>query len=49
MTELMVVHEDLKTAPLGDVWDEYLRREGIESNYIASVLAYEKEILEERK
>ncbi|MBP3371417.1 MAG: L-rhamnose isomerase, partial [Clostridia bacterium] len=49
MTELMVIHEDLKTAPFGDIWDEYLRREGIEANYIAPVLAYEKEILEERK
>ena len=49
MTELMVVHEDLKTAPFGDIWAEYLRREGIEANYIAPVLDYEKTILEERK
>jgi glycosyltransferase involved in cell wall biosynthesis len=30
MTELMVLQEELKTAPFGDVWAEFLRREGVD-------------------
>ena len=48
-TELMVISEEIKTAPLGDVWEEYLRRENIESDYLSKVSEYEKTVLEERK
>lgn len=48
-TELMVISEEMKTAPLGDVWEEYLRRENIESDYLSKVSEYEKTVLEERK
>ena len=48
-TELMVISEEMKTAPLGDVWEEYLRRENIESDYLSRVSEYEKTVLEERK
>ena len=48
-TELMVISEEIKTAPLGDVWEEYLRRENIESDYLSRVSEYEKTVLEERK
>lgn len=48
-TELMVISEETKTAPLGDVWEEYLRRENIESDYLSKVSEYEKTVLEERK
>lgn len=48
-TELMVLQEEIKTAPFGDVWREYLNREGVEADYIEKVMAYEKKILEERK
>ena len=48
-TELMVISEEIKTAPLGDVWEEYLRRENIESDYLSKVSKYEKTVLEERK
>lgn len=48
-TELMVISEEMKTAPLGDVWEEYLRRENIESDYLSRVGEYEKTVLEERK
>ena len=44
-TELMVLSEELKTAPIGDVWNEYLSREGVEINYIEAVKKYEKEVL----
>ena len=48
-TELMVISEEIKTAPLGDVWEEYLRRENIESDYLSKVSEYEKTVLGERK
>ena len=48
LTELMVLQEELKTAPFGDVWAEYLNREGINANYIDEVMKYEKEVLSKR-
>ena len=48
MTELMVLQEELKTAPFGDIWDEFLRREGVEADYITAVRDYEKTVLEAR-
>ena len=49
MTALMVMQEELKTAPFGDVWNEFLSRENINSDYISAVKEYEKKVLEERK
>ena len=49
MTELMYLSEEMKTAPLGDVWDEYLRRESTESNYLSVIKEYEKKVLVTRK
>ena len=48
MTELMVLQEELKTAPFGDVWAEFLRREGMDADYITAVREYEKTVLEAR-
>ncbi len=48
-TELMVLMEAVKTAPFGDVWSEYLRREGIAEDYISEVKKYEKEVLVNRQ
>ena len=48
LTELMVMSEELKTAPIGDVWSEFLKREGVKENYIEEVLKYEKEVLVNR-
>ena len=47
MTELMIWQEELKTYPFGDVWEEYLRREGVlqGSEWIEEVKRYEKEVL----
>lgn len=41
-TELMVRMEELKTAPFGDVWAEFLSREGVEEDYMTKVKEYEK-------
>ncbi len=48
LTEVMVFEEELKTAPFGEVWAEYLKRENIPANYIDEVLKYEKEVLLKR-
>lgn len=47
-TELMVLQEELKTAPFGDVWEEYLKREGVQNDYLTEVLKYEKDVLSNR-
>lgn len=48
-TSLMVRSEELKTMPFGDVWEEYLNREGVSIDYLSEVKTYEKNVLEERK
>lgn len=48
LTELMVLQEELKTAPFCDVWNEYLSRENVPANYIEEVKKYEKEVLVKR-
>jgi L-rhamnose isomerase len=47
-TTLMVWQEELKTAPFGAVWQEYLRRQGVASDYLTEVKAYEREVLSKR-
>ncbi|WP_081669398.1 L-rhamnose isomerase [Lachnospira multipara] len=47
-TKLMVMHEKLKEMPFGDVWQEYLRREGVVDDYHSEVVRYEKEVLSKR-
>ncbi len=48
LTELMVMLEDQKTMPFGDIWAEYLKRENVKEDYISEVLSYEKEVLSKR-
>lgn len=48
MTELMVLQEELKTAPFGDIWVEYLESEKIAADYLSEVKEYEKEVLLKR-
>ena len=47
-TSLMVKQEALKTAPFGDVWEEFLRREQVVSDYLPEIKAYEKDVLSAR-
>ncbi|MBE6677235.1 MAG: L-rhamnose isomerase [Ruminococcaceae bacterium] len=49
MTELMFVSEELKTAPFGDVWQEFLDRAEVEADYLSPINKYEKEVLVNRK
>ena len=47
-TSLMYVLEKFKTMPFGDVWTEYLKREGVEIEYLAQVREYEEKVLSKR-
>ena len=47
-TDIMAITEDMKTMPMGDIWDEYLRRENVVANYLAEVKKYEDEVLSKR-
>ncbi len=47
-TQLMVLNEDMKTAPFGDVWAEFLSREGITADYYGEIKEYEEKVLVKR-
>ena len=44
----MVLQEEMKTAPFGAVWNEYLARENVSASYIDEVKKYEQEVLVKR-
>lgn len=50
LTELMIIQEALKTAPLGDVWDEYCRQCGVKADreWFEEVKNYEMDVLSKR-
>ncbi len=49
-TKLMVMQEEIKTLPFGEVWAEYLRRNGIadDASWFEEIEKYEKEVLIKR-
>ena len=49
-TELMMLSEELKTAPMGDVWEEYCSRSSVPTNeaWFEEVRSYEQEVLLKR-
>ena len=48
-TALQVSLEEAKLLPLGDIWTEFLRREGVREAYLPEVRRYEAEVLSRRK
>lgn len=50
-TRKMMLMEECKTLPFGDIWEEYCRRQGVpaDSSWYETVMAYEKQVLEVRK
>ena len=49
-TAQMVLQEEMKTLPYGDVWEEYLKRYGYAgSDWFRSVCEYEEKVLKERR
>ena len=49
-TELMVVQEEMKTMPFGEIWDEYCARCGkpADGQWFAQIKRYEQEVLSKR-
>ncbi len=49
-TKLMVAQEELKTAPFGEIWDEYCRRCGVpaDGEWFQTVQKYESDVLSKR-
>ena len=49
-TRVLALQEELKTLPWGEVWDEYLKRQGMVSDKIMfeEIKQYEKEVLSKR-
>lgn len=49
-TELMVLQEELKTLPFGDIWDEYCRscNKPLDNEWYDEVARYEREVLAQR-
>ncbi len=44
-TEILCLGEEMKTMPFGDVWAEFLCREGVPQNYLREIKTYEREVL----
>lgn len=47
-TDVMYISEEMKMMPLGDVWEEFLRREGVIADYLPEIRKYESEVLSKR-
>ena len=47
-TELMVRQEQLKTYPFGEVWKEYLIRQGMNDEWFTEIKNYENGVLNKR-
>ncbi len=47
-TSLMVLSEEAKTLPFGDIWAEYLNRQKVESDYLNIIKEYEEKVLVKR-
>ena len=47
-TALMVLSEEAKLLPFSDVWEEYLKRENVPSDYLTAIRKYESDVLSKR-
>lgn len=50
-TRVLALQEEIKTLPWGEVWEEYLKRQGMvdDKTMYEEVMQYEKEVLSKRK
>jgi L-rhamnose isomerase len=49
-TEILILQEEYKTMPFGEIWDEFCRRNGVPEgdSYFADILEYEDAVLSQR-
>lgn len=48
-TKIMYLNEKFKTMPVGDVWEEYLTRQGLNDDWFEEVEKFEKEVVIKRR
>ena len=48
-TKVMYLNEKFKTMPIGDVWEEYLARQGLNDDWFEEVEKFEAEVLVKRR
>ena len=50
-TKLMVMQEEMKTLPFGDIWAEYCKECGVaaDTSWYDEIMKYEKDVLSKRK
>ena len=50
-TKVLALQEEIKTLPWGEVWEEYLKRQGMvdDKTMYEEIMQYEKEVLSKRK
>lgn len=48
-SKIMYLNEKFKTMPLGDVWEEYLQRQGLSDDWYGEIEKFEKEIIKKRE
>lgn len=46
--KLMQINEEIKMLPFGDIWNEYLARQGLAGDWYAKIEEYEKTVLSQR-
>ena len=47
-TKMLALSEEAKTLPFSYVWEEYLRRAGVEQNWLCKISEYEESVLSKR-
>ncbi|MBR4874015.1 MAG: L-rhamnose isomerase [Clostridia bacterium] len=47
-TKIMYLNEKFKTMPMGDVWEEYLRRQGLSDDWFEEIEAFERDVIAKR-
>lgn len=47
-TDIMAITEEMKIAPVGDVWNEFLERENRQTDYLSEIQKYENDVLSKR-
>ena len=48
LTKVLYLHERVKFLPFADVWDEYLRRQGLSEDWYDEVEKFEREVIAKR-
>ena len=49
LTKVLYMHERVKFLPISDIWDEYLRRQGLKEDWYEEIEKFENEVIANRK